>query len=165
MIKKLALLGAARPRYEDKIIDVFNNPNCEQQCWTGWSYKINPIKLKVLDTQFKKDGYFRLYYHDIKNPEDNKFGTGTGFVEYMLIVRDYRYTEELVKSPNSECTSSIDRNKPHRLYALIIDDKPKKIERKKYYDFIDFDTDNPVSKHFTLNRRNAEFRYIIDENI
>lgn len=164
MMKKLALLGAARPRYQDRVKDVFNNRKCDRHCWTGWSYKIDPTKLRILDEQWKKEKYFHIYYHDIENPSDERYGEGTGYVDYCLIVKDYQYKEELYLSPEPECTSSIDQNKPHRLYAYVIDD-PIKIQRKKWNEFIDFDTGRSFLGPYPWKFRNAMFKYIIDPQI
>ena len=38
--------------------------------------------------------------------------------------------------------------------------EPEKIDRKKYYSFIDFDTNKLLSKHFKWHVRNADFGYI-----
>jgi len=163
-MKKLALLGAARPRYEDKVRDVFNNPNCNKYCWTGWSYIIKSSKLKLLNEQFEKDGYFNIYYHDIENPKNPKYGTGTGFVEYRLVIEKYIYNEKQYKTPEPECTSSRDRDKPHRLYACVYKD-PIKIQSQKWNKFIDFDRGDYLSGRFKWVYRNSEFGYIIDPSI
>ena len=164
-MKKLALIGAARPRYEEKVKDVFNDPKCNKHCWTGWSYRINPSKLKLLSDQFNKDGYFNIYYHDIENPENpKKYGWGTGFIEYRLIVEKYMYDENPYKSPEPECTSSIDRGKPHRLYACVFND-PVKIPSQKWTTFSDIDTGKNLSGPFMWRFRNAEFGYIIDPEL
>ena len=68
-MEKLALLGAARPGLEERIEGIIKKCG---YCWIGWSYGINSsAKLKLLDNQFGKgkDGFFNLYYHEIKKPE------------------------------------------------------------------------------------------------
>ena len=159
-MKKLALLGAARPRYEEKVKNVLKRPECNKRCWTGWTYGINSSKLELLKKQFDKDKYFNIYYHDIKHPKNPKYGTGTGFVEYRLEIKEYAYTEEFVKSPKPECAATIDPSKPHRLHACVLED-PIKIQSKKWNTFIDYDTNNNIP-HFRLNLPNVDFEYIID---
>ena len=78
-MKKLALLGAARPRYEKKIKDILDK---HDYCLSGWSYIVDCSKYELL----KKQGSFNIYIHDIKNPTDKKFGKGTGMVDYRLFV-------------------------------------------------------------------------------
>ena len=66
-MKKLALLGAARPGYRRRATDIFNNQKDSttgKYCLTGWSYMIHPSKIKTLQDQFNSDGFFRIYIHD-----------------------------------------------------------------------------------------------------
>lgn len=164
-MKKLALLGPARPKYQELVEQI--RQRC-RYCWSGWSFKINPVKEKILRKQIDKNDGFYIYVHDIKHPEnEEKYGTGTGYVEFKLHVKKMDYDGSLNDSPDQRCTPIIDREKPHRLFALI-NTKPEPVTpRKKYYEFIDFDTERPVSKTFPFfgkTVRNKEFIYIIDED-
>jgi hypothetical protein len=163
-MKKLALLGPARPHYYDRLEEI--RKRCEY-CWSGWSFKINNNKERILNNQLEKLRHFYIYVHDMKHPEhEEKYGTGTGYVEFKIRVENYEYNDDLCWSPNPKCTPKIDIEQKHRLYAYIIE-KPELIEpHKKFYEYIDFDTEDAVSKvypFFGKNVRDKEFIYIIDE--
>jgi len=162
MEKKLALLGPARPRYQERVEEI--RKRCGY-CWSGWSYKIDINKWEIL----KKQGSFHIYVHDIENATKGNL-KGTGYVDYVLFTetKDCSYENRLRPSPNPECTPIFDIEKPHRLYAYITKEPKPKIPHKKYYEFINYDTDKPVSKKFPFfgkTARNAEFIYVIDEDI
>lgn len=165
-MKKLALLGAARPRYEDRIKKLLEKCG---YCWSGWSYQINASMLHLLQQQFEKDGYFNIYWHDIEKPtEIKKYGYGSGYVEYRLYVRkkgeNFIYEQNKIFPPNPECTPITDRLKPHRLYVKIFD-KPIKISRRKWNTFTNFQTGKRLSGSYPFKIRDAKFRYIIDEEL
>ena len=44
-MKKLALLGAARPKYEKRIVEKIKECGF---CWSGWSYQIDNHLVKSL---------------------------------------------------------------------------------------------------------------------
>lgn len=164
-MKKLALLGPARPRYKERVEEI--RKRCGY-CWSGWSFKINVLKEKELNEQIDKYGCFYIYVHDIECPKnEEKYGTDTGYVEFKLHVEKCDY-DDLRESPDPRCTPKIDTENPHRLYAYITK-KPEPITpHKKYYEFINFDTELPVPKtypFFGKTVRNKEFIYIIDERM
>jgi len=165
-MKKLALLGPARPKYQELVEQI--RQRCDY-CWSGWSFKINPVKEKILRNQIDKYGYFYIYVHDIKHPEnEEKYGTGTGYVEFKLRAKKIEYDGRLNDSPDPRCTPIIDTEKPHRLFAYIATKPEPVTPHKKYYEFVNFDTELTVSKtypFFGRTVRNKEFIYIIDEEI
>ena len=158
--RKLALLAAARPKYAEKIMDTVNKKKCDY-CWSGWTYRIDENKLNILKNQFDRDGYFHLYYHDIKKPKETRYGRGTGSL-YQLVVKneDYRYNNIPFLSPEQECTASRDKGKPHRLYVCV-SKKPEPIPNKRWNTLIDYDKNNNIS-HFKWNIPDAYFGYIDD---
>jgi len=164
-MKKLALLGAARPRYEERIRDVLNRPDCDY-CWVGWSFRIDKKKLEKLVKEHKRDGFFNIYYHDIKTPKEehrDEYNNGIGFVSHRIEVYENMYKETQGEYPNKDCASS-DKNEKHRLY-IKINELPKKIpEKKKWFEFIDYDTEEPLNGRYPWISRNSEFKYIIDES-
>ena len=161
-MKKLALLAAARPKYETRINELIGEFG---YCLSGWSYKINASKLKIVQEQIDKNGFFHIYYHDMEHPEHEEiFGTGTGYVEFILRIEECKYNDIPWWSPEPRCTPITDKEKPHRLYAKV-KDKPIPISRQKWNTFNEYDTGNHLSGYFPWNRRNAEFGYIIDPNV
>lgn len=161
-MKKLALLGAARPGLEERIAGIIKIKKCGY-CWIGWSYGINSsAKLKLLDNQLgkDKDGFFYLYYHEIEKPEHEEiYGRGTGFVEYRLKIDKYQYTKEYVESPSPKCTANREINKKHRLWVRC-SEKPEKIPSQKWNTFNEYDTGENLSGPFPFRFRNVEFAYI-----
>ena len=161
MEKKLALLGAARPNYHEKIRNITSKCG---HCWSEWTYKIEPSKKKILD----KQDSFCIYIHDIEDPKDKSRGTGTGQVKYKLLVEknNYKYTDEPSESPEPKCTPPTNRD--HRLYAKTTN--PIQIDGRKWNTFKDYDLGTTFSE---LNKRfppfsvnpNIDFLYIIDEDI
>ena len=161
-MKKLALLAAARPKYEKRIEDLIEGFG---HCQSGWSYKINASKLKILQEQIDKNGFFHIYYHDMEHPEHEEiFGTGTGYVEYKLRIKECKYNDTPWWSPEPRCTPITDKEKPHRLYAKV-KDKPIKIPRQKWNTFIDYDSGRYLSGFFPWKFRNKPFGYIIDPEV
>ena len=160
-MKKLALFGAARPRYENKILDTIKKCG---YCWSGWTYRINKNKLNILKEQFDRDGYFHLYYHDIKIPKETKYGRGTGAL-YRLVAEkeDYKYDNKPFLLPEQECTASRDKSKRHRLYVCVFK-KPQPISNESWNTLVDYDTNSNIS-HFKWNLPDAYFGYIIDISI
>ena len=165
-MKNLALIGSARPKYNERIEGILKN--CGYS-WSGWSFKINPEKEKILNEQIhdKNIGYFYIYVHDIEHPEnEEEFGTGTGYVEYRLRVDKFDYDDKLRWSPNPKCTPRTDAERQHRLYAYITKKPERIIPHKKFYEFVNFDTDKLVSKYFPFfgkTVRHKEFIYVIEE--
>jgi hypothetical protein len=164
IMKKLALLGPARPNYHERVEEI--RKSCEY-CWSGWSYKIDNKKERTLNDQLEKDRHFNIYIHDIRHPEhEEKYGHGTGYVEYRLCAEKYEYDDTLRWSPNPECTPKIDTEQKHRLYAFITKKPEPIIPHKKFHEFINFDTGLPLPKQYPFfgpNVRDKEFIYILDE--
>lgn len=163
-MKKLALLAAARPGYKLKIETLIDKCSF---CWSGWSYKINEYMLNILENQYELDGYFNIYWHEIKTPTDIRFGQGTGFVDFKLQVNkndnNFLYDLNWMDAPNPECTPITDKLKPHRLYVRISEKKQiQKCIRKKWNEFGDFDRRFPLPEYFPFNLRDADFGYVID---
>ncbi|MCX6821996.1 MAG: hypothetical protein NTW30_04430 [Candidatus Aenigmarchaeota archaeon] len=158
MNKKLALLGASRPGYVERIKDIFDKYG---YCWYGWTYKINLPKQATLDNQDS----FHIYVHSIKNPADKSYGHGTGLIEHILSVKknNYRYNDTPFESPEQTRTPSRNLNRPHRLWVKIID-KPIEIQSRKWNTFRDFDTDVQLDRYKFI-QPNVDFEYVIDENI
>ena len=159
-MKKLALLGAARPNYQEKVKNVLDRCG---YCWSEWTYRIHPSKKEILD---KQDSFY-VYIHDIKNPKDKSRGKGTGLVNYKLLVRksNYKYYDTPDKSPEPECTPP--SNRLHRLYVKIIDE-PIPILSRKWNTFKDFDKEVPLFQLKVLYPfigPDVYFLYVIDENI
>lgn len=166
-MKKLALLAAARPGYKDKIEALIDKCGF---CWSGWSYKINEHMLKILEEQFESDGYFHIYWHDIKKPTDGRFGRGSGYVDHKLYVSKngdtFRYNTNEMNAPNPDCTPITDKLKPHRLYVKILEKNPiLKCTRRNWNDFDDFDSSFPLPDYFPFNFRNADFGYVVDPEL
>ena len=68
-------------------------------------------------------------------------------------------------SPNPKCTPITDTEKPHKLYAKIIE-TPFEIKSRKWNTFLDYDTVIPlkkITKKYPWISRNSPFKYIIDE--
>ena len=160
-MKKLALLGAARPKYAEKIMDAVNKKTCGY-CWSGWTYRIDENKLNILKNQFDRDGYFHIYYHDIKKPKNiKKYGRGTGSL-YQLAAekKEWKYKDIPFLLPDQECTASRDKNKEHRLYVCVIK-KPLPFPSERWNTLIDYDTHNDIS-NFKWNIPDAYFGYVTD---
>jgi len=146
------------PRYEKKVKNILEKCG---YCWSGWSYVIDRSKEEIL----KKQDSFNIYIHDIENPTESRFGKGTGMVNYRLFVEKNNYEyKELRRSPEAKCTPVIDTEKPHRLYAKIINE-PFEISSRKWNTFIDFDTSRPLTGRYRWWFRNADFGYVIDPYI
>jgi hypothetical protein len=165
-MKKLALIGSARPKYNERLETILKKYGYS---WSGWSFKLDAVKERILNEQIndKNIGYFYIYVHDIQHPDDeDKFGTGTGYIEYRLRVEKFDYDDNLHWSPDPKCTPKLDAERQHRLYGYITKKPEQIIPHKKYYEFINFDTGKSVSKFFPFfgkTVRNKEFIYVIEE--
>ena len=165
-MKKIALLGAARPKYEKRIVEKIKECGF---CWSGWSYQIDNHTLMILRQHFNEHGYFHIYWHDIKKPTElEKYGHGTGCVEYKLHVRKsdegFIYDVDSIYPPNPKCTPITDRIKPHRLYVKVIDE-PIKITSRKWNTFTDCYTGNELTGRYPFKVRDAYFKCILDPEV
>jgi len=159
-MKKLALPGASRPGYSERIRDVLDEHG---RCWYGWTYKISLPKQAILNNQDS----FHIYVHSIKNPKDETYGEGTGLIDYIILVKknNYKYNDTPFESPEPECTPVRNLDRPHRLWVKIIDRlTPISTQNRKWTSFKDFDTDIRLGRYKFI-QPNVDFEYIIDENI
>lgn len=157
MVKKLALLGAARGGYEKEIHDILILDLCKY-CCTGWTYYINDNVKKILTEQFNNDKYFHIFVHDVEKPKDKSFDKGKGCVWYKLKVEKYKF--ETCNDKN--CTAYRDRNTKHSLAACVFEPIIK-IEEKKWYEFKDFFKGGRISDKYPWRSTNSPFGCINDE--
>lgn len=160
-MKKLALLASARPKYAEKMMEVVNKKTCGC-CWSGWTYQIHEKSLNILKKEFDREGYFNIYYHDIKKPKNiKKYGRGTGSL-YQLVTekKDYIYKDEPFVLKDQECIASRDKNKEHRLY-IYVTEEPIPIHGERWNTLTDYFSNKKIS-HYKWVLPDVYFGYVND---
>jgi len=60
-LKKLALIGAGNPRWQETII-AFQKE--EGAVFTNWTFRVRDHELKLPENQLKSDGEFKIFFYE-----------------------------------------------------------------------------------------------------
>jgi hypothetical protein len=154
----LALVGSTGDNYVSGLEEFLKQHN---HVWSGWTYRILPRDEPDLKELKKKKGYFYLYLHYIKSRG------GSGDIEAIAIVRDWKTDNNRVESPEPEftCEDELDyykngHNPPSKAWLKISEILRLK-ESIKIHELDDL-SNNKKLKPATLQGRFAPVIDILD---
>jgi len=146
--RKLALIGATGEEYFENLRNFILQ---KKQVWSAWSFKIRDDKLRKLKNQEK----FALYFHHIKSRG------GSGKVEYVGYVDDFKTSDAGIKSPYPSLTPENEKNLPECERKTWF--RFTKVKRLNSYidlkEFCNYDDQSPVKS----NQLRSAFAYVFDD--